>query len=94
MGSRNNMSNWYLKLVGKFSAAIGRLDKYSEEHLKFLSSGYQCPGCKRTLMNPYGISNVHCLGANGEQVPVALIRIRGKKFECPKCQYTWDFRKA
>jgi predicted RNA-binding Zn-ribbon protein involved in translation (DUF1610 family) len=86
------MSNWYLKLTGKFAAALGRLDKYSTEHLTFLSSGYECPRCKETLMKWYGVANVHCLGTNDEHVPVALIRMKGKTFECPKCRYRWEFR--
>lgn len=86
------MSNWYLKLAGQFAAAIGKLDKYSEEHQGFLSSGYECPSCKETLMNWWGVPNVICLDASGEKVPVVLIRIKGKKFECPGCGHRWDFR--
>jgi hypothetical protein len=86
------MSNWYLKLTGKFAAALGKLDKYGEEHLRFLSSGFECPRCKETLMSWYGVSNVNCLGVNGEKVPVALIRSKGKTFECPRCRHTWAFR--
>ena len=86
------MSNWYLKLTGKFAAAVGKLDKYSEEHLSFLSSGYECPRCKQTLMTWWGVSDIACLGASGERVPVAFIRLKGKKFECPRCRHRWDFR--
>jgi ribosomal protein S27AE len=88
------MSNWFLKLTGKFSAAIGQLDRYTDEHLAFLSAGYECPRCKKTLMKWYGVANAVCYGADGAEVPTILIRSKGKRFACPKCQYTWDFRKA
>jgi len=54
------MTNWYLKLTGKYAAAIGRLDKYSSIHLKFLSSGYVCPNCGETLMNWWGVADIKC----------------------------------
>ena len=86
------MSNWYLKLAGQIAAAIGRLDKYTDEHLSFLSSGYVCPCCNETLMKWWGVSNVVCLSSDGETVPVTMIRLRGKVFQCPKCQHKWKFR--
>ena len=86
------MSNWYLKLTGKFAAALGRLDRYSGEHLRFLSSGYDCPRCSKTLMTWYGVSNVESLSAEGERVPVMSIRRRGRTFRCPNCHHQWQFR--
>ena len=87
-----SMSNWYLKLTGKLQAAIGRLDKYSDEHRGFLSSGYECPRCKQTLMRWWGVADVVCLRDNGEKVSLAIARIKGKEFQCPKCRHKWKLR--
>ncbi|HKE95995.1 MAG TPA: hypothetical protein VKB34_16930 [Povalibacter sp.] len=87
------MSNWYLKLVGGFAAAIGRLDRYTPEHLQWLSSGYVCQSCSQTLMNGWGVADVRCYGANGERVSVAMIRLKGRVFECPRCNHRWEFRR-
>ena len=86
------MSNMFLKLVGKFSAAIGALDNYSSEHQKFLSSGYICPHCGKTLMKRWGIADVKCYTTTGEKVPLIAARQRGEIFECPECQYRWRLR--
>jgi hypothetical protein len=87
-----SISNWYLKGVGWFSAAIGKLDRYSPEHLKWLSSGYVCQNCKTILMSRWGVADVNCYAANGERVTLALARLKGKVFECPKCNHRWDLR--
>jgi len=87
------MSNWYLKLSGKIAVAtIGKRDHYSEEHQKFLLSGYTCQHCKKTLMKWWVVPNVNCYAASGEKVPVAVARLKGRVFECPKCQHRWEFR--
>ena len=86
------MSNWYLKLTGQFAALVGRLDKYSDEHLSFLSSGYECPQCKKILMNWYGVSNVVALSPEGQRLPVAMVRLKATSFQCPICQHRWKFR--
>jgi ssDNA-binding Zn-finger/Zn-ribbon topoisomerase 1 len=87
------MSNWYLKLCGKIASGIGLVDNYSDEHQKFLLSGFECPKCRQTLMKSYGVADVTCYDKNGKRVPVFLIRMRGRYFECPKCKYQWEFRK-
>jgi len=87
------MTNWYLVLVGKLTAAtVGRLDNYSPEHQRFLSSGYNCPSCEHTLMRWWGVSNVLCLAADGKRVPVAIARLKGDMFQCPNCLHRWKFR--
>lgn len=86
------ISTLFLRAVGRFSAAIGKLDRYSPEHLQWLSSGYVCQNCRTTLMNRWGVADVRCYAANGERVSLLLIRLKGKVFECPKCNHRWDFR--
>ena len=87
------ISNWYLKAVGRFTAAtIGKLDGYSDEHRRWLSSGYVCQNCNRTLMDRWGVAEVNCYAADGQRVPLLMIRIKGRVFECPKCSYRWPFR--
>lgn len=86
------MANWYLKLVGKLAATIGKFDNYSQEHSDFLSSGYVCPNCKETLMSSFGIPDIVCLSANGENVSLLVARFGGEKFQCLRCKHTWKFR--
>lgn len=87
------MSNWYLKGVGKLVAlSVGRFDRYSAEHRRFLSSGYVCPGCERTLMHWWGAADVTALTPDGHPVPLMLARAKADRFQCPKCQRTWTFR--
>lgn len=89
------MSNLYLKLVGSFTAAtMGRIDRYSDEHRAFLSSGYVCGGCRRTLMRWWGVADVAALSPQGTPVPLTQARRRADRWRCPKCQHTWPFRSA
>ena len=87
------MSNWYLKIVGKWTAVfVGQFDRYSDEHQRFLSSGYICQNCNRTLMKRWGVANVNCYDSDGSRVSLAIARFKGKVFECPKCHYRWNIR--
>jgi len=87
------MTNQYLKLCGIAAATtLGKLDRYSEDHQKFLASGFVCQGCNATLMRWWGVADVRCLSESGERVSLAIARIKGKAFECPKCGHRWQFR--
>ena len=87
------MSNLYLKLVGRLTAAtVGRMDRYSAEHQSFLASGYVCPGCKQTLMRWWGAADVTPLTPNGQPVPLLLARAKATQWQCPKCHHKWKFR--
>lgn len=88
------MSNWYLKLCGRYARGFGLIDNYSEEHQEFLSSGFKCPKCQQTLMKSYGVADVNCYDKNGKKVSVSMIGFKGKNFECPKCKHRWKFRKT
>ena len=87
------MIRWYLKICGRFASLIGKFDKYSEEHNKFLVSGYACPHCQKLLMKLYGFADVKCYNEEGKPVPLIIARLKGKYFECPKCKYRWKIRK-
>lgn len=86
------MIKWFIKFCGNFASFIGRFDKYTEEHHKFLQSGYKCPHCNEYLMKPYGVADVNCYDDNDRKVSLAFARIKGKYFECPKCKYRWKLR--
>ena len=87
------MSNWYLKFVGKvFARTVGRLDRYSDDHSAFLSSGYVCPSCRRTLMRWWGAATAMPIAANGQPVPLLMARAKGERFRCPECNHEWKFR--
>ncbi len=86
------MSNLYLQFVGALSAWVGKLDRYSEEHKKFLSSGYICPQCKKTLMKPWGFADVNCYSVSGEKIPLLKARAFSEFAECPNCKYRWKLR--
>lgn len=86
------MTNLYLKLTGKLSAEIGKFDKYSIEHLNFLSSGYVCQKCGGTLMNWWGAADVKCYSVDEKEVPLLSARANGNFFECPRCKYRWEIR--
>lgn len=87
------MSNPYLKFVGKIMGKyVGALDSYSEEHRKFLTSGFICANCNETLMHWWGVANVTCLSSEGEKVSLLMARTEGHSFECPKCKFQWPAR--
>src|SRR5437660_10097583 len=50
----------YLRVTGSIAAAVGVLDRYSKEHRAFLSSGFICQNCKRTLLSKYFVADVRC----------------------------------
>ena len=74
------------------ASTVGKFDHYSEEHQKFLTSGYICPNCEETLMNWWGVADVECYSSTGEKVSLAMARLKGKEFSCPLCGHRWSFR--
>ena len=71
---------------------VGELDNYSEEHKKFLTSGFVCTNCNETLMKWWGVANVNCLTREGEKVPLLMAGVKGDSFECPKCKFQWPLK--
>src|SRR5438045_9646015 len=87
------MSNWYLRTVGKLGGlTLGRLDSYTEEHSRFLASGYECQRCHRCLMKWLFWPTVYCLSADDQRVPMRTARLSGRRFQCPHCEYSWPVR--
>ena len=84
----------YLKIIGVMTAyTIGLIDNYTPEHQKYLISGYTCGGCGVRLMKKVLLPDVRILDADGHEVPIMKARAKGEKFQCPKCSYSWKFRK-
>src|SRR5882724_5145469 len=73
---------------------LGRLDRYTKEHRKFLSSGFVCQKCRQTLVGRWWTAGVNCCDSNGQKVPIMQARLKGRYFECPKCLHRWPFRKV
>src|SRR2546421_71813 len=74
----------FATVVGSLTAwTLGRLDRYTPEHRKFLSSGFVCQNCRRTLLTKYLGADTKCYDAAGSVVPIMQARWKGKYFECP-----------
>jgi ssDNA-binding Zn-finger/Zn-ribbon topoisomerase 1 len=82
----------FLRLSGSFAASGGFLHGYSEEHKKFLSSGYKCPECGKTLLNRLGFITVNFYSKDGARIPLAVGQISGEIVECPNCNHRWNMR--
>jgi len=83
----------YVRVTGTLAAfTLGIVDRYSKEHRTFLSSGFICQNCKKTLLTKYLVADVRCYDADGKLVPLVRARSKGRFFECPICQYRWRFR--
>ena len=87
------MSSIFLKLASKFSCVIGKLDRYSEEHMRFLSSGYLCPQCNEVLVKGLlSMPTVVIYDENDNTISALKARSKGKYFGCPHCGHRWVFR--
>ena len=81
-------------VTGIFAHTIGRLDRYTNEHRKFLSSGLVCQKCNEMLIGKWGTAGVNCYDANDKRIPIILARLKGRYFECPKCLHQWPSRQG
>ena len=83
----------YLQIIGATTAyTIGKIDRYSPEHQRYLTSGYTCGSCGARLMKKVLLPDVRILDADGCEVPIMKARTKGEKFQCPKCSFSWKFR--
>jgi hypothetical protein len=83
----------FVRAVGSVCAqTIGRLDRYSPAHRRFLSSGFVCEKCGERLLRKWWAADVVCYDDQSKLVPLTEVRLRGRSFECPKCLHRWPFR--
>lgn len=89
----NAVFKWYVKGVGKLTAStLGVLDRYTPEHRQFLASGFECAGCRSTLLDRWLMADVKCLAEDGSEVPILQARTKARYFACPKCSHRWRLR--
>ncbi|MBD2358738.1 hypothetical protein H6G41_29785 [Tolypothrix sp. FACHB-123] len=80
-----------LKAMGSVSAAGGSIYGYSEEYKKFLSSGYKCFKCNKTLLNRLGFINAKFYSKDGTEIALATVGFRRDVvLECPDCNHRWN----
>ncbi len=82
-----------LKVIGSLTVFLyGNLygNLLSEEHKTFLSSGYKCPNCNKTLLNRAGISTVKFYSKDGTKMNIFTASFRGEIAECPHCGHRWN----
>ncbi len=85
----------YVALTGSITAyTIGVLDRYSDEHRRFLSSGFICGGCGEFLIRKTLVADVIVYDDLGNRIPMLQARFKGKYFGCPKCDHRWELRKT
>jgi len=74
---------------GILNAAVMGAFGISDEHRKYLSSGYRCPSC--TVANTtLGVVVTHFYNAEGKRIAqIAGGLLRADTAECPKCNYRW-----
>ena len=89
------LTSAFLRVVGALTAhTLGRLDQYTTEHRKFLSSGYVCQECNQALIGKWWTAGVNCYDSEGQRVSLMHARLKGRYFECPKCLHRWPFRQG
>lgn len=79
-----------MTVSGMVSSALMGAFGVSDEHKKYLSSGYRCPSCDAANTNFLGMVTTNYYSADGKKI--ALIgggAVRGDIAECPKCGYRW-----
>lgn len=75
----------FLRVVGALTAhTLGRLDRYTGQHRKFLSSGFVCQNCNQTLIVKWWTAGVNCYDSKGEKVPANARKIQSDVFSVPK----------
>jgi len=83
----------YLKILGTcFAKIMGRRSNYSPQHMRYLSSGFSCEKCHKTLVSKSSMPLVQCYDVNGSAIPLIEARSRGFEFECKECLHRWPLR--
>ena len=83
----------YFKFSGSFDVLMrGNFYGYSEEHKIFLSSGYKCSKCNKTLLNMAGILTVKFYSKDGKKMNMFTGTYQGEIAECPHCAHRWNYR--
>ncbi len=83
----------YVALTGSLCAhTIGVFDRYTEEHRRFLCSGFTCGSCHEFLIRKSLLADVVTYDPQGNEVPMFKARAQGKQFGCPRCGHRWDIR--
>lgn len=80
-----------LRVMGSIGAVGGSIYGYSEEHKKFLSSGYKCFKCNKTLLNRLGSVNAKSYSKDGTEIAIGTIGFRRDVvLECHDCTHRWN----
>ncbi len=72
---------------------FGLFLNYSEEHKKFLLSGFTCANCKEFLIKKILVADVIVYDENEKEILMLQANKKGKKFSCPRCKHKWEFKK-
>jgi hypothetical protein len=72
------------------SAAVMGAFGISDDHKRYLSSGYRCPSCQGPNTNFGGQLTTKFYSADGKKLMLITGgALRGDTAECPKCGYRW-----
>jgi hypothetical protein len=95
MNRQSPLITGFLRINGVVIAnTLGRLDRYTKEHMRFLSSGFVCQRCNQILMGKWWTAGVNCYDSKGKKISIMKARLKGRYFECPKCLHRWPFRRV
>ena len=84
------MRNPLMTVSGRMNSALLSVAGISEEHKKYLNTGYCCPSCQAANTNLLGSITTSFYAADGHKVPLITGgALRGDTAECPKCGYRW-----
>src|SRR5271165_7283702 len=84
------MQNPLTLVSGKLNSAVMGAFGASEEHKKYLASGYRCPKCAAPNTNIFGTLQTHFYDSDGKRIMLMTGgALRGDTAECPKCLYRW-----
>ncbi len=79
-----------MSVPGIMGAAVMGAFGISDEHRKFLSSGYRCPSCNASNTSLLGMLTTNSYSAEGKKLAlIAGGAVRGDTAECPKCSHRW-----
>jgi hypothetical protein len=85
------MLNKLLTLSGSISSGVLAVFGASDEHRRFLESGYCCQGCGKRLTNILGNLSVNFYTADGRKISLwSGGAVRSDIAECPKCGHRWS----
>jgi hypothetical protein len=84
------MRNPLMTVSGMMGSTLMSAFGISDEHKKYLSSGYRCPSCNASNTNFLGQMTTRFCDAEGKKLMlIAGGAVRGDTAECPKCGYRW-----